>query len=498
MRNVAIIQARMSSRRFPGKVLADLAGEPLLARVVERTRLSRRLDQVLVATSRSPSDEPIADLCRRRGWDVFRGDEHDVLGRFASAARNARADRVVRITSDCPLVDGRLIDQALDQFDETPDLDYLSLVVGRAVLPAGFGVEVLKAETLYRLERDVHRTWWREHVTLYVRQYPDSFRTQLLRLEDEPADAGDWELSVDTLEDLERVRAIYERLATSDFSWREALEAARALARSHGPARDVPHPLSTGSTGEFHRLNSGAAGHWLGGAEGHGGEARRNVRGGYRNAVRDVVTAVLGKSPCPSLVCLGPRSGGTWHVTDHLGQAVSPSQPARDVAGDERNEAGSSEPAAGAGHESRAIRPTLLTVNRLGGQPSAEPFLEWLRGWPVRPARVIQVEPCWLPRRYGTEGARRNRWIVRRDGCRDLVMLLQAAPDIVLEWSELDRITCRSGRAFHLLVWKLVAARVEERYIAGGVGFTSPLHARGGGSLSSSAALPFAGKGLTS
>ncbi len=473
MKNVAIIQARMGSRRFPGKVLADLAGEPLLARVVERTRLSRRLDQVLVATSQSSSDDPIANLCRRRGWGVFRGDEHDVLGRYASAAQFARADRIVRITSDCPLVDGRLIDQALDQFDETKELDYLSMVVDRAVLPAGFDVEVLAAKCLQHLNREVRRTWWREHVTLYIRQYPDQFKTQLLRLEDEPADSSDWELSVDTPGDLERVRAIFQRRASSNFSWSEALQTARELACPLGPAVNRKKQPPTGRTDDLQLRTTNDSWPRAVGPAGTSVRSGRDARCECRKTVRRLMSKVLESCPNGSLLGLGPRVGDAWWLHNRVGQDFPMSELLRDFDREATSEVGLSDGGHGAGGEWPPTRPTLLTVNRLGSSPTAEPFLEWLRGWPILPAKVIQFESCWIPRRSGPDGARRNRWIVRRDGCRDLVMLLQSAADIVLEQSELDCVTSGSGRSFHLLVWHFIDVQEGNRYTEQSLGFNS-------------------------
>jgi spore coat polysaccharide biosynthesis protein SpsF len=480
MRNVAIIQARMGSRRFPGKILADLAGEPLLARVVERTRLAQRLDHIVVATSESSSDDPVVDLCRRRSWDVFRGDEHDVLGRFVSAARFGRADRVVRITADCPLIDGRLIDLALRQFDASPELDYLSTVIDHGVVPAGFDVEILATTTLHELARDVRRTWWREHVTLYIRQYPDQFRTQLLRLDDEPtdepADAVDWPLSVDTPDDLERVRAIFQRLPTPNFSWREALQVARALASSQGPAADIQPRWPTRRTGQAQPRPSYSTAHRTDALVRTWGRSDGDIRCEYGKTVRDMVNAAIKVCPSQPLLRLGPRVRDTWRLNNSAEQDVPPSEVFRAFERARTVDAGFSDNGFGASSERR---PTLLTVNRLGRIPTAEPFLEWLRGWPIRPASVIHFEPCWLPRRYGADGARRNRWIVHRDGCRDLVMLLQSAPDIVVEQSELDCISSSSGRAFHLLVWHFIGSRDGNRYTDGTLGFHSLMNSRG-------------------
>src|SRR5512133_3030988 len=115
-RVVAIVQARMSSSRLPGKVLLDLAGQPMLARVVERARRSRRIDQVAVATTTDPSDDPVEAFCRERGYACVRGSMHDVLDRYYQAARQLQAGVIVRLTADCPLVDPGLIDETVQAF----------------------------------------------------------------------------------------------------------------------------------------------------------------------------------------------------------------------------------------------------------------------------------------------------------------------------------------------------------------------------------------------
>ena len=101
-RIVAIVQAHMGSTRLPGKVLKDLAGKPMLARVVNRMRRAKLLDEVVVATTTKPGDDVLVDLCKSEGWPWFRGSEEDVLDRYYRAAKQFSADVVVRITSDCP------------------------------------------------------------------------------------------------------------------------------------------------------------------------------------------------------------------------------------------------------------------------------------------------------------------------------------------------------------------------------------------------------------
>src|SRR5580704_17718554 len=127
----AIIQARMSSTRLPGKVLLDLAGEPMLARVVERVRRARLVDEVLVATTIQVQDDAIAAICRARGWPCFRDSEQDVLDRYYQAALSRDADVIVRITSDCPLIDPSIVDLAVEgrAFQQ---VDYCANVVRRS------------------------------------------------------------------------------------------------------------------------------------------------------------------------------------------------------------------------------------------------------------------------------------------------------------------------------------------------------------------------------
>jgi len=115
MKAVAIIQARMASTRLPGKILKDVAGEPLLARVVNRTHQAKTLGAVVVATTTQPADDIIINLCQKQGWLHFRGSEEDVLDRYYHAALASKADVITRITSDCPLIDPRVTEKVMTQ-----------------------------------------------------------------------------------------------------------------------------------------------------------------------------------------------------------------------------------------------------------------------------------------------------------------------------------------------------------------------------------------------
>jgi spore coat polysaccharide biosynthesis protein SpsF len=220
-RTVAIIQARLSSTRLPGKVLMDIAGRPMLARVVARVAAARRVDQVVVATSDDPSDDPLAAWCDGQGVPFHRGPLADVLARFVGAATQDEADIVVRITADCPLIDPALID-AVIEFRAARGADYASNVLSRR-FPRGLDVEAFTAAALARADREGREPHHREHVTPYLYEQPGRFRTVGL------STAGDhsrhrW--TVDTPEDLALVRAVYDRLADPMAGWRAVLAAA--------------------------------------------------------------------------------------------------------------------------------------------------------------------------------------------------------------------------------------------------------------------------------
>jgi spore coat polysaccharide biosynthesis protein SpsF len=221
MRTVAIIQARMGSTRLPGKVLLDLAGDPMLARCVERTRRARMLDEVAVATTSQPADEAIADLSAERGWPCFRGSEEDVLDRYYCAAVAQRADVIVRITSDCPLIEPEIVDQVVGAFlDRQPEVDYASNVLPTRTFPRGLDTEVMRFDVLEWAWREDGDPGSREHVTPYIWCNPELFRLYGVTNE---ADCSSMRWTVDTLEDLTFVRRVYEHFGHDRFSWREVL-----------------------------------------------------------------------------------------------------------------------------------------------------------------------------------------------------------------------------------------------------------------------------------
>ena len=228
MRRVAILQARVNSSRLPGKVLLDVAGRPMLARQIERLRQCVELDEIVVATSDDPSDDPLprlADECDVR-W--YRGSQEDVLGRFTQAAREARADIVVRFTGDCPVIDPETSDRVVRELVERHEThDYSSNVIERTY-PRGLDTEALFSDVLEQMHRRASSRAAREHVTVYLRSERRDLFDAWHVVDRE--DNSDLRWTVDTLDDLRLVRHVYEalRLAEERVSYRTLLAYVRS------------------------------------------------------------------------------------------------------------------------------------------------------------------------------------------------------------------------------------------------------------------------------
>lgn len=216
---VAIVQARTGSTRLPGKVLLPLAGRPILARVVERVRRARLVDEVVVATTVDPSDDAIVELAGREGWAVTRGSVEDLLDRYVEAARRHDAAVIVRITSDCPLMDPAIVDATIEGFVAAA-ADYASNSLAPPTYPRGLDVEVVARGALEQAWREDDRPDWREHVTPYLYRHPELFR--LARIPG-PEDRSELRWCVDTWEDYGLVRRIYDVLGAGEFGWRDVL-----------------------------------------------------------------------------------------------------------------------------------------------------------------------------------------------------------------------------------------------------------------------------------
>lgn len=224
MRTVAIIQARMSSSRLPGKVLLDLAGQPMLVRVVERVRRAKTVDVVVVATTTDPADDPIEGLCHLRGYAVYRGSMFDVLDRFYGAARQMSADVIVRVTADCPVIDPEVIDHTVNVF-HSAGADFAANRLPppwKRTWPIGLDIEVCSFAALERAWNEAQLPYEREHVMPYF--YDVEGRFKIAIAEHDP-DYGSQRWTVDTAEDLQLLSEIFSRFGGEDsFSWLDVLD----------------------------------------------------------------------------------------------------------------------------------------------------------------------------------------------------------------------------------------------------------------------------------
>ncbi|MBP9864898.1 MAG: NTP transferase domain-containing protein [Candidatus Omnitrophica bacterium] len=192
-----IVQARMSSKRLPGKVLKPVDGKPLLEYLLQRLEKADQLEKVMVITSVEESDNPIAEFCKNRGQLCYRGPLADVAGRFLEAVQHFKIASFVRINADSPMMDPRLVNQAVKLFDEK-SVDLVSNVFKRS-FPKGQSVEVVKSQTLlaaYPRMTAVDR----EHVTPFFYQHPEEF--EIYNFEAPEHNYAAVNLSVDTPEDL--------------------------------------------------------------------------------------------------------------------------------------------------------------------------------------------------------------------------------------------------------------------------------------------------------
>jgi len=260
-RVIAIIQGRMSSSRLPGKILADIAGQPMLQRVFMRTSRAATVTETIFATTTDASDDPVAEYCESSGSPFTRGSLYDVLDRYYQAASHSKADVVVRITADCPVIDPLLIDDAVNaiwgRFEGMPNpLDRLNHPLlpdellfaadfvcnrlpppWRRTYPIGLDVEVCTFAALKQAWQEAKEPQHREHVMPYFyegaelsgvsRQLsegvsPRGFRVAMLN---HTTDFGDYRWTVDTPEDLEFMRQVYSRFdGRDDFTWKEVLD----------------------------------------------------------------------------------------------------------------------------------------------------------------------------------------------------------------------------------------------------------------------------------
>jgi spore coat polysaccharide biosynthesis protein SpsF len=204
----AIVQARMTSTRLPGKVLADIGGQPSLRLQMDRLRRATELDAIVVATSEDPSDDPIAELCRDMGVAVVRGPLLDVLERYRLAGEALGADGIVRLTADCPFIDPAVVDFVVARWRAGGE-DFVGNCVEPRTYPVGMDTEIVTWAVLRAAAAEATDPVDREHVTPFVRSRPQRFPAA--RVDLEPA-YGNVRLTLDTPEDLALLRDVASRV----------------------------------------------------------------------------------------------------------------------------------------------------------------------------------------------------------------------------------------------------------------------------------------------
>ncbi len=209
---LAVIQARMTSTRLPGKVLMKVLDKSLLEWQIARLRMARSISSIVIATTTNKTDDAIEDECRRLSVGCFRGDEHDVLSRFYETARREEVAELFRLTGDCPLVDPEIIDHVYRVFREGK-YDYVNT---GSTFSEGVDAEILGFEALQTAWSLAETGAQREHVTLYINQNRHRFRC--LTLENSVDDSA-FRFTVDEPADFEVVKAILEGIfpAKPDF-----------------------------------------------------------------------------------------------------------------------------------------------------------------------------------------------------------------------------------------------------------------------------------------
>jgi spore coat polysaccharide biosynthesis protein SpsF len=220
----AVVAGRMGSSRLPGKTMADLAGKPSLWHIIERLRRVSSLDGVVVATTTDASDDLIRECAEQSNAPCYSGSAEDVLGRTLAAAQSVGARTIVQVTGDCPLVEPSVVERVIEVYrDDMPD--YVSTVLGGETYPVGLDVEVFSTALLGEVERTTSDPHDREHVSTFIYGHPERYRLRGIEAEGDRR-RPDLRMTLDTDDDLEVVRALYQALwpANPTFSIDDAIE----------------------------------------------------------------------------------------------------------------------------------------------------------------------------------------------------------------------------------------------------------------------------------
>jgi spore coat polysaccharide biosynthesis protein SpsF len=218
---VAIVQARMSSTRLPGKVLKKIKGKFILDYVVDRLRMCKNLDNIVLATTTNKKDDKLQQYAIDKKIDYYSGSEEDVLSRYYYAAKEFRAYIIVRITSDCPLTDPEVVDKTIKKHIEDK-ADYTANTIIRT-FPRGLDVEVFNYEVLQYVFKNAKKEHQREHVTPYIRENPNKFKIVNIEQEDR-LKRPDIRITIDTEEDFILISKIIDSFNNINFKTKDIID----------------------------------------------------------------------------------------------------------------------------------------------------------------------------------------------------------------------------------------------------------------------------------
>ena len=209
MKKLIIVQARMTSARLPGKVMKIVCGKPLLEHFINRLKRVKYADQIVIATTINDIDNQIVDLCKKLDISYYRGSEEDVLGRYYEAAVEYGGDIIIRITSDCPVIDPEVVDSLINFYTSNIEkYDYVSNTLKRTY-PQGMDSEIISFDILKEAHLNAYDPFDREHVTPFIKS--SSPRYSLKNIEYK-TNLSHYRLTVDTSEDLELIKKIFKEL----------------------------------------------------------------------------------------------------------------------------------------------------------------------------------------------------------------------------------------------------------------------------------------------
>ena len=221
MNIVVIVQARVGSTRLPKKVLKKIKNKMILDYVIERLKSCKKADDIILATTKNKMDDILEKYGIENRVKYFRGNEEDVLSRYYETAKKYGADVIVRITSDCPLIDPEIVDEMIKKHIESK-ADYTSNVIKRT-FPRGMDIEIFNFDTLEETYKNANEKYHREHVTPYIQEHPEKFKLQNVEAK-EKINRPDIRITVDTKEDFELIKKILLHFENINFKVEDIID----------------------------------------------------------------------------------------------------------------------------------------------------------------------------------------------------------------------------------------------------------------------------------